>query len=44
MKKNGKECKNGLYIKLSEFKGGMEVQRQKVIEALKDKSCNYFYN
>jgi hypothetical protein len=42
--KNGKECKNGLYIKLSEFKGGMEVQRQKVIEALKDKSCNYFYN
>lgn len=41
--KNGKECKNGLYIKLSEFKGGMEVQRQKVIEALKDKSCNYFY-
>lgn len=41
--KNGKEIANGLYFKLSEFKGGMEVQREKVVEALKDNSCAYFY-
>ena len=41
--KNGKETAKGLYFKLSEFKGGMEVQREKVIEALKDNSCAYFY-
>lgn len=41
--KNGKETANGLYFKLSEFKGGMEVQREKVLEALKDKNCGYFY-
>lgn len=41
--KNGKETANGLYFKLSEFKGGMEVQRKKVLEALADKDCGYFY-
>lgn len=41
--KNGKEKEKGLYIKLSDFKGGMEVQKQKVLEALEDKVCNYFY-
>lgn len=41
--KNGKETANGLYFKLSEFKGGMEVQREKVVEALKDRNCGYFY-
>lgn len=41
--KNGKETAKGLYFKLSEFKGGMEVQREKVVEALKDNSCAYFY-
>jgi len=41
--KNGKEKQGGLYIKLSEFKGGMEVQKQKVLEALIDKQCGYFY-
>lgn len=41
--KNGKETVKGLYFKLSEFKGGMEVQREKVAEALKDNSCAYFY-
>ena len=40
---NRKETAKGLYFKLSEFKGGMEVQREKVIEALKDNSCAYFY-
>ena len=34
---------NGLYIRLENFKGGMEVQKQKVLEALADKNCGYFY-
>ena len=41
--KNGKAAENGLYFKLSEFKGGMEVQKQKVLEALANKNCGYFY-
>ena len=40
---NGKATENGLYFKLSDFKGGMEVQKQKVLEALADKNCGYFY-
>ena len=41
--KNGKTTENGLYIKLSDFKGGMEVQKQKVLDALANKNCGYFY-
>ena len=41
--KNGKEKEKGLYFKLSDFKGGMEVQNQKVLEALENKNCKYFY-
>lgn len=41
--KNGKTTENGLYFKLSDFKGGMQVQKQKVLEALADKNCGYFY-
>ena len=41
--KNGKATENGLYFKLSDFKGGMEVQKQKVLEAIADKNCGYFY-
>lgn len=41
--KNGRTDDNGLYFKLSEFKGGMEVQKQKVLEALENKDCGYFY-
>lgn len=41
--KNGKAAENGLYFKLSDFKGGMEVQKQKVLEALENKDCGYFY-
>ena len=33
----------GIYFRLSDFKGGMEVQRQKVLEALADKDCGYLY-
>ncbi len=41
--KNGNAIENGLYFKLSDFKGGMEVQKQKVLEALTNKDCGYFY-
>ena len=41
--KNGPETTKGLYFKLSEFRGGMDVQRQKVLEAMADKDCGYFY-
>lgn len=34
---------NGIYIKLSEFTGGMEVQRKKVLEAIKDHEVEYLY-
>lgn len=41
--KNGCEDSKGLYIKLSEFKGGMELQKVKVLEALQDSDVSYFY-
>ena len=41
--KNKKDIEKGLYFKLSDFKGGMEVQKKKVLEALEVKECNYFY-
>ena len=41
--KNGRTNDKGLYFKLSEFRGGMEVQKQKVLEALENKDCGYFY-
>lgn len=41
--KNGRSTNKGIYFKLSDFKGGMEVQKQKVLEALNDKNCGYFY-
>lgn len=41
--KNGRENNNGLYFRLSEFTGGMEVQKEKVIEAIDNPDCGYFY-
>lgn len=41
--RNEKEDKLGYYYRLSDFKGGMEVQRQKVLEAQANKECGYFY-
>ena len=41
--KNGVENANGCYFRLSAFRGGMEVQRQKVLEAQKDKECGYYF-
>lgn len=41
--KNGKATEKALCFRLSDFKGGMEVQKQKVLEAITDKDCGYFY-
>lgn len=41
--KNSKTKGNGLYFKLSDFKGGMEVQKQKVLEAITDKNCRLLF-
>lgn len=32
-----------LAIKLSDFKGGMDVQKEKTLEAIKQTKCDYFY-
>ena len=32
-----------LCFRLSDFKGGMEVQKEKVLEAIKNPNCGYFY-
>ena len=41
--KNSKVEEKGLYIRLEDFKGDMEVQKEKVLEALENKNCGYFY-
>ena len=41
--KNEKAKEKALCFRLSDFKGGMEVQKEKVLEALANKDCGYFY-
>lgn len=41
--KNGHDNNRGLFFRLSDFKGGMEVQKNKVLEAQQNKDCGYFY-
>lgn len=41
--KNSKSNEKSLCFRLSDFKGGMEVQKQKVLEAIANKDCGYFY-
>ena len=40
---NQRRNNNGLYIRLEDFRGDMDVQKQKVLEALANKDCGYFY-
>lgn len=35
--------KNGNYIRLTDFRGGMEVQKNKVIEAIENHLCGYYF-
>ena len=41
--KNTKSNTNALCFRLSDYKGGMEVQKQKVLEAIENPDCGYFY-
>ena len=41
--KNGRATEKALCFRLSDFKGGMAVQKQKVLEAITDKDSGYFY-
>lgn len=41
--RNGQTSEIALCFRLSDFKGGMEIQRQKVLEAINNKDCGYFY-
>ena len=35
--------KKGNYLRLVDFRGGMEVQRQKTLDAIADHNCGYYY-
>ena len=35
--------KKGCYLRLVDFRGGMDVQRQKTLEAIGNHSCKYYY-
>ena len=41
--KNANSANKGIYFRLTEFKGGMQKQREKVLQALTDKECGYLY-
>lgn len=41
--KNSKVNKKGVYLRLTDFRGGMEVQRQKTLEAIADHKCGYYF-
>ena len=41
--KNQKSKSKGIYFRLSDFKGGMEVQKRKVLDALANMNCKYIY-
>jgi hypothetical protein len=35
--------KKGCYLRLTEFRGGMEIQRQKALEAIENPQCGFYY-
>lgn len=41
--KNNRQNSKALCFKLSKFKGGMEIQKKKVLEAIANTDCGYFY-
>ncbi len=41
--RNWKVNKKGCYIRLTECRGGMEVQRLKALEAIANHNCGYYY-
>ena len=41
--RNSRVNKKGAYLRLTDFKGGMEVQRQKTLEAAANHDCGYYF-
>ena len=41
--KNSYIDKKGCYLRLTEFRGGMEVQRRKALEAIYNHECGFYY-
>ena len=41
--KNSYINKKGCYLRLVDFRGGMEVQRQKTLEAISNHNCGFYY-
>lgn len=41
--KNSYVDKKGCYLRLTDFRGGMEVQKQKTLEAMSNLDCGYYY-
>ena len=41
--KNGRKKEPGFYFDLSDFKGGMDVQNEKMLDALCNRDCGYYY-
>ncbi len=41
--KNRHVQKKGCYVRLVDFRGGMEVQRQRTLEAMEDHECGFYY-
>lgn len=41
--KNSHVNKKGCYFRLTDFRGGMEIQRQKTLEAISNHNCGYYY-
>ncbi|MBO4493837.1 MAG: N-6 DNA methylase [Ruminococcus sp.] len=37
------DCGRGTYLRLTDFKGDMDLQRQKCLEGIRNKSCTYRY-
>ena len=35
--------KKGCYLRLTDFRGGMEIQRKKTLEAINNHSCGYYF-
>ncbi|MFA9423823.1 MAG: BREX-1 system adenine-specific DNA-methyltransferase PglX, partial [Sedimentibacter sp.] len=40
---NRKKYAKGIYIRLEDFKGDMDIQKQKVLEALANSNCSYLH-
>ena len=41
--RKGYIAKKGCYLRLTDFRGGMEVQRQKTLEAINNHKCAYYF-